>query len=91
MGKDAVSDAEPAVSTCFALYQFHLRPPSVCLKIMARSGSGLQPLPPNPWLVARGAAVLHVLVVDVMTNFASLSRLWLDDSAGPLVTHFSLP
>lgn len=60
---------------------------------MAHSGSGLQPFLPNAWLVARRAAVIHGihLVVDVMTNFASLSKLWLDDSAGPLVTHFSLP
>lgn len=86
-----MSDAEPVVSACSTWYWFHLRPPSVWLKMMARSGSGLQPLLPNAWLVARRAAVIHVLVVDAMTNFASLSKLWLDDSAGPLVTHFSLP
>lgn len=58
---------------------------------MARSGSGVQPFLPNAWLVARRAAVIHVLVVDVMTNFASLCKLWGDDSAGPPVTHFSFP
>lgn len=58
---------------------------------MAHSGSDFQTFLPNAWLVARRAAVIHVLVVDMMANFASLSKLWMDDSAGPLVTHFSLP
>lgn len=58
---------------------------------MAHGGSGLQPFLPNAWLVARRAAVIHDLVVNVMTNFASLSKLWLDDSAGLLMTHSSLP
>lgn len=58
---------------------------------MAHGGSGLQPFLPNAWLVARRAAVIHDLVVNVMTNFASLSKLWLGDSAGLLMTHSSLP
>lgn len=74
---------------CIVLVSFEAA--SVWLKIMARSGSDLQTFLPNTWLVARRTAVIHVLVVDVMANFASLSKLWLDDSAGPLVTHFSLP
>lgn len=58
-------------------------------EVMTSSDANLQLLLFSTRPVAKKTAIIHLLIMDEMTNFVYVFKPWLDDSACPVVSYLN--